>query len=128
MPGGVITAIKYRFSTVDALRHPVISLQALFSSGSRLCADLSHTGQAYSATEQQSARAVILIVLAFVPHLDVENLGLFPVEHLDTSNGLHFPIPFRSRLHRIPSFPPCFFRGNAVTCVLSGFARRLLFL
>ena len=53
---GAIPASKYRSSSLDALRHSVISLQTLFNSGSRL------------DTEYQSTRAVILFVLAFVPH------------------------------------------------------------
>ena len=30
----------------------------------------------------------------------------------DTSDGLHTPIPFSSRLHIIPSWPPCFLGGT----------------
>ena len=45
--GGAIPARRYKFSTLVGCRHPVIS------TGSTLCAcaDLSHTGHAYSAME-----------------------------------------------------------------------------
>ena len=61
-------------STLVGLRHPVIALQDEFRAGSILgaWADLHHvlhTGDAYSAAEKQSARAVVRIVLASVPQL-----------------------------------------------------------
>ena len=58
-------------STLVGLRHPVIALQDEFRAGSILgaWADLLHTGDAYSAAEKQSARAVVRIVLASVPQL-----------------------------------------------------------
>ena len=51
--GGAIPANRYRFSTLVGLRHPVMDRQASFNAGSTLyaCADLSQTGQAYSAVE-----------------------------------------------------------------------------
>ena len=44
---------RYKFSTLVGCRHPVMVLQASFSTGSTLCAcaDLSHTWHAYSAVE-----------------------------------------------------------------------------
>ena len=49
---------------------------ALFSSRSSMSAyvDLVHTGAAYSAIELHRASAVVLIVLAFVPHFELANL------------------------------------------------------
>ena len=46
------------------------------------CLDLDHTGDAYLATEQHKANAVVLIVLAFVPHLEFASFirKLFRVE------------------------------------------------
>ena len=46
--------------------------QASFSTGSTLCAcaDLSHTGHAYSAVELQRARAVVLMVDGCVPYFE----------------------------------------------------------
>ena len=51
--GGAIPARRYKFSTLVGCRHPVMARQASFSTGSTLCAcaDLSHTGHAYSAVE-----------------------------------------------------------------------------
>ena len=53
MFGGAIPDNKYNSSTLAGLRHPVIARHALLSSESSLlaCADLAHTGAAYSATE-----------------------------------------------------------------------------
>ena len=50
--GGAIPA-RYKFLTLVGCRHPVMARQASFSTGSTLCAcaDLSHTGHAYSAVE-----------------------------------------------------------------------------
>ena len=52
MLGGAISD-KYNSSTLVGLRHPVIARHALLRSESSLyaCADLAHTGAAYSATE-----------------------------------------------------------------------------
>ena len=51
--GGAIPARRYKFLTLDGCRHPVMARQASFSTGSILCAcaDLSHTGHAYSGVE-----------------------------------------------------------------------------
>ena len=51
--GGAIPARRYKFSTLVGCRHPVMARQASFSTGATLCAcaDLSHTGHAYSAVE-----------------------------------------------------------------------------
>ena len=53
MLGGAIPDNKYNSSTLVGLKHPVIARHALLSSESSLyaCADISHTGAAYSATE-----------------------------------------------------------------------------
>ena len=74
MSGGAIPASRYSSSTLVGLRHLVIDLHALFSSGSSLeaCRDLAQTGHAYSAAEQDSTNAV-LIVLALQPHLEFDN-------------------------------------------------------
>ena len=50
---GAIPARRYKFSTLVGCRHPMMARQASFSTGSTLCAcaDLSHTGHAYSAVE-----------------------------------------------------------------------------
>ena len=49
--GGAIPDNTYNSSTLVGLRHPVIARHALLSSESSLyaCADLAHTGAAYSA-------------------------------------------------------------------------------
>ena len=49
---GVVIPDKYNSSTLVGLRHPMIARHALLSSESSLkaCADLAHTGAAYSAT------------------------------------------------------------------------------
>ena len=51
--GGAIPARRYKFSTLVGGRHPVMALQASFSTGSTLCAcaDLSHIGQPWSSRE-----------------------------------------------------------------------------
>ena len=51
--GGSIPAMRHKFSTLVGCRHPVMARQASLSTGSTLCvcADLSHTGHAYSAVE-----------------------------------------------------------------------------
>ena len=51
--GGAIPARRYKFSTLVGCRHHVMARQASFSTGSTLgaCANLSHTGHAYSAVE-----------------------------------------------------------------------------
>ena len=71
MSGGAISASKYRSSTLVGFS-PVT---ALFSSGFSFwaCDDLAQTGAAYSATEQHNANAVVLMVLAFAPHFELEN-------------------------------------------------------
>ena len=53
----------------------MIARHALFSSGSNMSAyvDLVHTGAAYSAIEYHNASAVVLMVLAFVPHFELAN-------------------------------------------------------
>ena len=53
MPGGAISANRYKSSTYVGLRHPVIAQHALFSSGSNMAAyvDVTHTGAADSAIE-----------------------------------------------------------------------------
>ena len=50
----------------------MINRRAWFSSGSRgyECDDRAHTGAAYSAVKYYRDSAVVLIVLAFVPHLE----------------------------------------------------------
>ena len=52
-PGGAIPARTYRMSTFVGRRHPVMHLQLSLREASTFFAwdDLSHTGQAYSATE-----------------------------------------------------------------------------
>ena len=57
--------------------HPVITRHALFSSGSSMSAyvDLAHNGATYSAIEQHSASAGVLIVLAFVSHFELVNFS-----------------------------------------------------
>ena len=52
-PGGAIPARTYRLSTFVGLRQPVMHLQLSLREASTFFAwdDLSHTGQAYSATE-----------------------------------------------------------------------------
>ena len=52
-PGGAIPARTYRLSTFVGRRHPVMHLQLSLREASTFFAwdDLSHTGQAYSATE-----------------------------------------------------------------------------
>ena len=52
-PGGAIPARTYRLSTLVGRRHPVMHLQLSLREASNFFAwdDLSHTGQAYSATE-----------------------------------------------------------------------------
>ena len=49
----IISDNKYNSSTLVGLRHRVIARHALLSSESSLCAcaDLAHTGTAYSATD-----------------------------------------------------------------------------
>ena len=49
----------------------MITRHALFSSGSSMsaCEYLAHTRATYSAIEWHRARAVVLVVLIFVPHL-----------------------------------------------------------
>ena len=53
----------------------MIARHALFSSGSNMSAyvDLAHIGAAYSAIELHRTSAVILIVLALVPHFELAN-------------------------------------------------------
>ena len=70
--GGTNLASMYKSSALVGFRYPVIALHAGLSSGSRrcVCFDLDHTAAAYSATEYHKAIAVVLIVLAFVPHLE----------------------------------------------------------
>ena len=53
MLGGAIPDNKYNSSTLVGLRHPVIARHALFNPESSLyaCADLDHTGAAYSDTD-----------------------------------------------------------------------------
>ena len=69
-PGGAIAARRYTFSTDVGLRHPVMERQASFRAGTSLLTwfELSYTGHAYSAVEQQSARAVVLMVAGLAPH------------------------------------------------------------
>ena len=71
--GSAIPTNKYKFSTIVGFRHPVIALHAWLSSRSCrcVCFDLDHTGVPYSATEQHKTNAVVLIVLAFVHHLEL---------------------------------------------------------
>ena len=75
MSGGEIPASRYSYSTLVSLRHPVIDLHALFSSGSSLeaCGDLCQTAHAYSAAEKDSANAVVLMALALQPHLEFDD-------------------------------------------------------
>ena len=62
----------------------MIALHVWLSSRSSRCAclDPDHTEVAYLATEEHKANAVILIVLAFVPHLEFASFlrTLFGVE------------------------------------------------
>ena len=53
MLSGAIPDNKYNSSKLVGLRHPMIARHALLSPESSLqaCADLAHTGAAYSATE-----------------------------------------------------------------------------
>ena len=55
--------------------HLVIAQHALFSYGSSMIAyvDLAHTGIPDSAIDKYRASAVLLIVLAFVPHFEFAN-------------------------------------------------------
>ena len=71
MSGGMLPANKYKYFAYVDLKHPVIARHTLFSSGPNMSAyvDLAHTGAAYSAIEWY--RAVVFIVLAFVPYFDV---------------------------------------------------------
>ena len=71
MAGGAIPARQYREGSGVGLRQPVMVLQPLFSSESTDDAwlDLAQTGAQYSAVEQHSARAVVLSVSGFAPHL-----------------------------------------------------------
>ena len=71
MSGGAIPARTYTLCIFVDLRHPVIFLQLVLSTESSLlaCPDRSHAGQAYSAAEKLSDRAVVLNVDALAPHL-----------------------------------------------------------
>ena len=75
MSGGAIHASRYSSLTLVGLRHPVINLPKLCSSGSSLetCEDLAKTGHTYLVTELDSANAVVLIGLALQPHLEFDN-------------------------------------------------------
>ena len=68
---GVFSASRYKPSTLVGFRHHVIVLLAWLSSRFSRCVyfDLDHTEAAYLATEYHTAEAVVLIRLAFVPHL-----------------------------------------------------------
>ena len=68
--GGAMPDRIYRLSVGVGFRQPVISRQAALIAGSSFlaCADLSHTGQAYSALDKHKASAVDRIVLGFAPH------------------------------------------------------------
>ena len=68
---GAIQHNRYRSSTLVGLRHPEMALQAVSRTGSILeaCVDLLQTGDAYSEEEKHRARAVVRIVLAYVPQL-----------------------------------------------------------
>ena len=68
-----IPYIKYNSSTFVGLRHPVIARHAILSSASILyaCADLAHTGAAYSATDLLD---VVLSVLRLAPYLELHNV------------------------------------------------------
>ena len=70
--GGAIPARRYKLSTLVGCRHSVMARQASFSTGSTLCAcaNLSHTGHAYSVVEYQRARAVVLMVDGCVLHFE----------------------------------------------------------
>ena len=50
--------------------------QATFNIISTLwaCDDISHTGQAYSIVEQLSANTVVIMVLEFAPHFELESV------------------------------------------------------
>ena len=75
-PGGAIPARTCRLSTFIGLRQPVMHLQLSLREASTFFAwdDLSHTGQAYSATEKQSARAVASRVKELAPHDEFASL------------------------------------------------------
>ena len=53
----------------------MIAQHDLFISGFSICtcADLTHTGVAYSVTKLHKANAVVLIVLEFVPHFELDS-------------------------------------------------------
>ena len=70
--GGAIPAIKYKSSTLVGFRQPVIDRHVWLRTGFSLfaCDDIAETGAAYRAVEYHRASAVVLIVLAFVPHLE----------------------------------------------------------
>ncbi len=73
---GAIPHNNYRSSTLVGLRHPEMAIRAAFRTGSifEACDDLLQTGDAYSAEEKHRARAVVWIVLAYVPQLVFANL------------------------------------------------------
>ena len=75
MSVGAFPANKYKSSTYVGFRHPVIARHALFSFGSNMSVyvDLVHTGAIYSAIEYHRDSAVVVIVLAFVPHFELAN-------------------------------------------------------
>ncbi len=58
--GGTIQHNRYRSSTLVALKHPEMALQAAFRTGSifEACVGLLQTGDAYSAEEKHRAMAV----------------------------------------------------------------------
>ena len=70
MSGGAIPDRLYRSSVGVGFRQPVMRRQVEFMTGSSFlaCADLSQTGQAYSAVDMHRARAVDRIVLGEAPH------------------------------------------------------------
>ena len=72
---GAIPHNNYRSSTLVGLRHPEMALRTAFRTASifEACDDLLQTRDAYSAEEKHRARAVVWIVLAFVPQLVFAN-------------------------------------------------------
>ena len=74
----------YKSPSLVGFMYPVIALHVWLSSGSSRCTclDLDHTGVAYLATEYHKINDIVMIVLAFVPHLEFDSffMKLFRVE------------------------------------------------
>ena len=78
MSDAAIPASTGRLLAFVGFRHPAIILQFSFSVVSSFFAwvERSHTGQAYSAAEQHSARADDLSVVGLAPHFEVRSLRI----------------------------------------------------